>query len=249
MSKINDALKRAQKKSPSAVAGPQLRPVEPSQLANRTLSLMVPVLLIFAVAIGAFFLWEAFQNPARNPQQVRAKMVAPENPIPQPQIVEQPVQKVAPQPIQKIAQQPIQKVVQQPVQKVVQPTVQKIVQQPVQKVVQQPVRPVLMAAVSIPKPKVAAPKPAPVSAPAQSPVTASAPIPAPEPAPIVVPPPPSPVRLQAIFYSPGHSTAIINGKTLSVGETLKEYRVIAITPSSATLISTTVTNVLKLSEQ
>ncbi|HXS69007.1 MAG TPA: hypothetical protein VN761_09205, partial [Candidatus Polarisedimenticolia bacterium] len=107
-----------------------------------------------------------------------------------------------------------------------------------------------IAAVSVPKPKVAAPKPAFASAPASTPQKTSAPAtPSAEPAPIVVAPPPTPVKLQAIFYSPGRSTAMINGKTVAVGDALKEYRITTITPTSVRLISFTQTNVLTLTEQ
>src|SRR6185437_4265516 len=146
MSMINDALKRAQTKSPSNAAGPQLRPAEPSQFANRSLLLVVPALLVFAVLIGVFFLWQAFQSPARNPQPVRAKTIAPESPEP-----------VKAEPVKAktiVAENPQPKVVQQPVRKVVQP---------------QPVKPVQLAALSVSKPKVAAPKPVTAAAPAPTP--------------------------------------------------------------------------------
>ena len=227
MSMINDALKRAQTKSPSNAAGPQLRPAEPSQFANRSLLLVVPALLVFAVLIGVFFLWQAFQSPARNPEPVRAKTIAPENPEP-----------AGPERVQAKTV-----VVENPQPKVVQPPVQKIVRQ-------QPVKRVQIAAVSVPKPKVVAPKPAFASAPASTPQKTSAPAtPSAEPAPMAVAPPPTPVKLQAIFYSPGRSTAMINGKTVAVGDALREYRITTITPTSVRLISFTQTNVLTLTEQ
>jgi len=246
MSMINDALKRVQKKSPSAASGPQLRRAEPSQIGNRTLSLMVPVLLVFAVLIGVFFLWEAVQYPARNPEPVKAKTLVAENPEPakadpvkvKTVVPEIPQSKVAQQPVQKTVQQPVQKVMQRPIQRVVQQPVQKVVQQPAQKPVQ---RPVQMAMVSVPRPKAEAPKPAPAPVPQRTEAA-----PAPEPAPESVLPPLTPVRLQAIFYAPGRSTAIINGKTMRVGETLNEYRLMAITQTSATLATTRRTNVLTL---
>jgi len=68
------------------------------------------------------------------------------------------------------------------------------------------------------------------------------------PAPVVVaaPPPPAPLRLQAVFYSPPNPSAIISGKTVHVGDTLRELQVVAIGSSSALLISTTETNFLTL---
>jgi hypothetical protein len=231
MSMINDALKRAQKTRPSNVPGPRLRAAEPSQFANRSLLLVVPALLVFAVLIGAFFLWQAFQNPARNPEPVRAKTIAPENPEP-----------VKPEPVKAKTV-----VAENPTPKVVPPPVQKAVQQPTQKIVQ---RPVQIAMASAPKPKPATPKPASVAAPAPTPQkTSVSATPAIAPAPTVVAPPPTPVKLQAIFYSPGRSTAMINGKTVAVGDALKEYRITTITPTSVRIISFTQTNVLTLPPQ
>lgn len=72
--------------------------------------------------------------------------------------------------------------------------------------------------------------------------------PAPEPVVAVTPPSP-PIKLQAIFFVPGHSSAMINGKTVHAGDTFKGFRVAAIDRTSATLISATQTNVMTLEEQ
>jgi len=93
-------------------------------------------------------------------------------------------------------------------------------------VVSQPKPPVQPAAISMPAPVAPVPK-----APAPVPV-ASAP----------------PLKLQAIFFAPGRSTAIINGKTVRVGNTFRGYRVTAITEASATLVSGTETNVMTLDQ-
>jgi len=66
----------------------------------------------------------------------------------------------------------------------------------------------------------------------------NAPVIAPEPAP----------KLQAIFFAPGHSTAIIGGKTVRPGDIIKSFRVAAITQSSVTVMSRTQTNVLVLKQ-
>lgn len=60
---------------------------------------------------------------------------------------------------------------------------------------------------------------------------------------------PSSPKLQAIFFTPGHPSAIINGKTVRVGDMIKGFRVAAITQTSATLVNTTQTNVMTLEEQ
>jgi hypothetical protein len=67
------------------------------------------------------------------------------------------------------------------------------------------------------------------------------------PAPASIVSAPEPVlKLKAIFYSPGHTTAIINGKTVKAGDVYKGFRVAAITQTSATLVSATQTNVMTL---
>jgi hypothetical protein len=60
--------------------------------------------------------------------------------------------------------------------------------------------------------------------------------------------PAPPLKLQGIFFVPGRSTAFISGKTVRVGNTVKGYRVAAITETNATLISNTETNVLTLEQ-
>lgn len=85
---------------------------------------------------------------------------------------------------------------------------------------------------------VAAPAPAPVA-----PVIAVTPV-----SPPAVSAPAPQLKLQAIFYAPGHSSAIISGKTVHAGDTFKGYRVTAITQTSATLVSATETNVMTLEQ-
>jgi len=58
------------------------------------------------------------------------------------------------------------------------------------------------------------------------------------------PPKPAPLRLQGIAFSPAHPSAVINGKTVYVGDKLGEFRVSAITADSATLLNASQTNVL-----
>lgn len=80
-------------------------------------------------------------------------------------------------------------------------------------------------------------------------IVAAKEIPAPPPpAPVAVPTPPqpAPLRLQAVFYSPPHPSAIISGKTVHVGDSVRELQVVAIGSSSALLVSATQTNFLTL---
>lgn len=62
----------------------------------------------------------------------------------------------------------------------------------------------------------------------------------------VEPPKSVPPQLRAIIFNPTRPSALIDGKTVFVGDKIREFRVIAITPVSATLASVTQTNVLTL---
>jgi hypothetical protein len=59
---------------------------------------------------------------------------------------------------------------------------------------------------------------------------------------------PTPLRLQAIVYSPKRPSVVINGRTLFVGERLGDSRVVAIDRESATLVGAGTTNVLMMAE-
>jgi hypothetical protein len=55
-------------------------------------------------------------------------------------------------------------------------------------------------------------------------------------------------KLQAIVFSPTRPSAIINGKTLFLGDKIGDQRVVAIAQDSATLAAGTATNVLFLDQ-
>ena len=61
-----------------------------------------------------------------------------------------------------------------------------------------------------------------------------------------VPTPPAPLKLQAIVFNPAEPSAIINGKTLFVGDYIREFQVLAISQASATLADGSHTNILRL---
>jgi hypothetical protein len=92
--------------------------------------------------------------------------------------------------------------------------------------------------------------------PPTTPVAVATPAPpapiAPPPTPVTVAPvalaPAPELRLQAIFFAPGHSSAIISGKTVHVGNIFKGFRVADITETGATLVSGTQTNVMTLEQ-
>lgn len=63
----------------------------------------------------------------------------------------------------------------------------------------------------------------------------------------VQPPTPPPLKLQGIVYSK-RASAVINGKTVFIGDRVREFRVLAITQDAAILVGAGHTNVLSLSE-
>jgi hypothetical protein len=52
--------------------------------------------------------------------------------------------------------------------------------------------------------------------------------------------------LQAVFFNPQHPSAVIEGKTVFVGDSVRDLKVVAIASKSALLISATETNLLTL---
>jgi hypothetical protein len=113
-------------------------------------------------------------------------------------------------------------------------------------------------AMAVPAPPVAEPLPAPPT-PRSDPPAATAPsepaaaTPAvadatpPVPDTPAAPPKPS-LRLQTIVFNPARPSAMINGKIVSVGDKVGEFRVSAITQTSATLFNSSQTNTLELGE-
>ncbi len=62
-------------------------------------------------------------------------------------------------------------------------------------------------------------------------------------------PPPPPLKLQGIFFNPQNPSAVVNGRTVYLGDRVNGARVIGISPVAVTLVSATETNVLSLSGQ
>jgi hypothetical protein len=66
--------------------------------------------------------------------------------------------------------------------------------------------------------------------------------------PAVVEPPPAPeLKLQGIFFNPRNPSAVVNGRTVYVGDKVSGFNVLTITPQAVTMTSATETNVLSLS--
>jgi hypothetical protein len=56
------------------------------------------------------------------------------------------------------------------------------------------------------------------------------------------------LRLQAVIFNPRRPSAIINGRTLFIGDRVEEMRVVSITADSATLVGAGRTNRLRLTQ-
>ena len=59
---------------------------------------------------------------------------------------------------------------------------------------------------------------------------------------------PSPLKLQGIFFNPGNPSAIVNDRTVYLGDRVNGFRLLAISPVAVTFANATATNVLSLSE-
>lgn len=60
------------------------------------------------------------------------------------------------------------------------------------------------------------------------------------------PPKPAPLKLQSIVYNPGHSSAMISGKFVFVGDRVRGLSVVAIDKEEVTLVGDGQTNILSL---
>lgn len=96
---------------------------------------------------------------------------------------------------------------------------------------------------------------APVPPPAVATPELAAPVSSPEeamtntlPAAVVEPPPAPELKLKGIFFNPRRPSAVVNDRTVYVGDRVSGFSVLAITPETVTLGNTTETNVLSLSE-
>jgi hypothetical protein len=57
-----------------------------------------------------------------------------------------------------------------------------------------------------------------------------------------------PLVLQGVVYNPKRPSAVISGKSLFIGDRIRDFRVVAITVETATLVSARQTNVLTLAD-
>ncbi len=59
---------------------------------------------------------------------------------------------------------------------------------------------------------------------------------------------PAPLKLQGIFFNPQNPSAVVSGRSVYLGDRVGGFRVMGISPVAVTLVNTTATNVLSLSE-
>jgi hypothetical protein len=69
-----------------------------------------------------------------------------------------------------------------------------------------------------------------------------------QPATETAPTPPPPLKLQGIVFNPKRPSAVISGRTVFLGDRVREMRVVAISAESLTLVGAGRTNVLSLAE-
>lgn len=60
---------------------------------------------------------------------------------------------------------------------------------------------------------------------------------------------PPPLKLQGIFFNPQNPSAVVNGRSVYLGDRVGGFRVMGISPVAVTFVTGTETNVLSLSEQ
>ena len=242
MSLINDALRRAnsdRSSGPQAAAPvPPMQPVDPSPASPRILpwAILIFGVGILAIAAALWFRPKSTPQVARNetstPVAAAAPIAAPiESPAPQPStpVTGSTVIKAEPQtsqPSQRFAAAPEPVKTTTPVEPAVQPT--------------QSTAPIAAVTATPPQPE---PTPAPVvreqpaeTKPSEVQIAAAAPAPAetqtvsPEPRQTQAP------RLQAIYYRFKKPTVVINGKTLSPGQSADGIKVVSIQRTSVEVV-------------
>jgi outer membrane protein assembly factor BamB len=225
MSLINDALKKAkqaQKKSPPppAPAVPH-RPAETTQSEIPTSGMLWPLALAGLAAVVVLMIWFALRTGgSRETVSVGAQL--------QPAAVALKTVPAASSPTSRTLAAATKPVVQNPAPL---PTT---------------------APSDLPSPKTATAAPFATPTQAGTTVTAADPGHASTPAAVVPSEPPAILatvpKLQGIFYRPDRPAAVLSGKTVFVGSTTGDYRVVAIDPATVTLVRAGQTNVLSLAE-
>lgn len=242
MSLINDALRRAkeaQEDAPPPIDhGPQLRPVESENFVWHGVGLALPIALALVALLILFLVWQYAPRAARQDlpvtttPEVRARTLPAQNTIPAtpaaPESTQPNVVQNAPTKAQVSSAVAADSAVSE------------------------------QTAVQSPAPKVQSPDATPASGSSQPKEAAStatqagassAAVPTNSLATTNSAPATPPVpKLQGIVFNPRRPSAVINGRTLFVGERIAGFRVVAIGQDSATLVGGGRTNVLTLEQ-
>lgn len=243
MSLINDALKRAKhaqpKRPPLATPGPAMRPVEPVRRSDSGPGILMPLVLVALVGVGGFMIWFAVQSGSVNKSSsTRVTKVAPVGE--RRMIVGRKTTTTPPNGEDKtdfpnqqnsISSHTIKS--SPPIATVTAPKPDSSLAEPVANVSPVPT-PAPSSSQSVAQPMEAVPAATQLVAVIVPATTASN-----------APPPPLP-KLQGIFYRPDRPAALLNGKTVLVGSTSGEYRVVAISQQGITVVRAGQTNVLSM---
>src|SRR5882724_1593132 len=224
MSLINDALKRAkqaQAPAPPAAALSHLRPADPAPRVPGRAVLIIALLTGSAMGVSLFIAWRAFlaPHPANNPRPTRelSQSEVPKNIAARSELIAQTPRGTASTPNTPSA----------PAESASTP------EKFSQTLASTSERNAPEASSATPAATPSAPR---NSVPDSSPLLSAPPAPAKS----------EPLKLQGIVFDPKRPAAMIAGKMLFVGDKLGEWRVSAITPDSATLITASQTNTLTL---
>jgi hypothetical protein len=227
MSLINDALRRAkqvQQEAHAPLAGPPLRPVDPPVYVRHGVGIIVPVSMTLVALLGLLLLWQIYQRrDAIKQAEANSQATTPAQ------------EKASAQPQPPIAT-PSPQTSGKPTVTAVSSTKHEDAKPPV-------VTPTLAAANPTPVDSGAAATLSSTNAASQTSVVSNA-------APAVEPavPKPEPLRLQGIVFNPRRPSTVINGRTLFLGDRIREFRITAIRQDSVTLVGGGRTNVLSLEQ-
>ena len=207
MSLINDALKRAKEAPPAPTPNLQLRPADPPATARHGIGLFVPVSLAAIALAGLFFIWQwSRTHSAKATERLTAQARSIESAIP-----------VAPEPAPLVA--------------ATQATAEnsRLAQAGGQAPSGLATNGASPNASNLPSANVR-----------QGGLAATSPEPGKtetNTAAMIEPPPetPPPLKLQGIVFSPTRPSALISGRTLFIGDRIRDCRVVAITQNTATL--------------
>jgi len=237
MSLINDALKRVKeaqhKAPPSASIGPQLRPVEPVAVpAHHGLGWVLPIALVGIALLTLLLLWELARK--ENPVVVRAEPSVQDQSSVTKESSQSPAGAFGTS-LQKSSGAPTgTRTPGLPSPAPLNSSASTSITNPVE-AAQAKASPVREAGANTNSGPLQSADPAGQTGNTNPPVTE------------VPPPKPAPLKLQGIVFSQRPS-AVINGKTLFVGDRVRDFRVVAITQDTVILVGDGRTNTLSLPE-